>query len=331
IEPLDDYFASWDEADQFAESTLEAASIGGTLYGIPYNTNGRALAYRKDVLEDLGLDVPQTWTELIETARTITAETDMFGLFLCSDVSGPRGPQEFLSWYYQVSGGENMFTVSGAAGDQVSYDATVEELEIVLSLYDAAFAGNNPAVDPNERGNGWESEDPGFVAGRWAMAPMGPWLWGRRGDSESARDVLENRTALASLPVYEDGEPATYLEVKSIMMNVASEHKDEAWELMKFITSEDMMARWLVDSGGIPPRQDSLESDIMTEAEIGWWLEGFANEVPNAVGPAPMNWGPVNEANMRAVSDVIYDERSPADAAQWLHDQVSGLNEAGEL
>lgn len=331
IEPLDDYFEAWEDSDQFAESTLEAASVGGTLYGIPYNTNGRALAYREDVLDDLGLDVPETWTELIEAARTITEETDMYGLFLCTDVSGPRGPQEFLSWYYQVSEKDNMFSVSGDTGEDVAYEASVDDLTIVLELYDAAFTGDNPAVDRNERGNGWESEDPGFVEGRWAMAPMGPWLWGRRQDSDTARDVLENKTALSSLPVYEDGATATYLEVKSIMMNTASEHKEEAWELMKYITSEEMMARWLVDTGGIPPRTDSLESEIFTESEIGWWLEGFAEQVPNAVGPAPINWGPVNEANMRAVSQVIYDEMSPEEAAEWLHNEVSGLNDAGEL
>jgi ABC-type glycerol-3-phosphate transport system substrate-binding protein len=207
----------------------------------------------------------------------------------------------------------------------------VDELELVLTLYDEAFKGDNPACDPNERGNGWESEDPGYVNGQWAMAPMGPWLWGRRQDSASAKDVLENRTAIASLPVYENGTPATYLEVKSIMMNSASDTKDQAWELMKFIASEEMMARWLVDSGGIPPRQDSLEMDLFQEADIGWWIQGYANELDKAVAQAPINWGPVSEANLRAVNYVIYDQRTPREAAQWLYDEVTGLLEAGEL
>jgi ABC-type glycerol-3-phosphate transport system substrate-binding protein len=328
IEPLDSYFDAWEESDQFVESTLTPLTIDGKLYGIPYNTNARAMVYRTDVFEELGLEFPETWTELIQAARTITAETDMHGLFLCTKVGGPRARQEFISWFFQVNGGEGMFTVSG---DEVTYNASVDELEIVLTLYDEAFKGDNPACDPNERGNGWESEDPGYVNGQWAMAPMGPWLWGRRQDSASAKDVLENRTAIGSLPVYENGTPATYLEVKSIMMNAASEDKEKAWELMKFITSQEMMARWLVDSGGIPPRQDSLEMDLFQEADIGWWIQGYADELDKAVAQAPINWGPVSEANLRAVNYVIYDQRTPREAAQWLYDEVTGLLEAGEL
>lgn len=328
IEPLDGYLEEWEMSDQFVDSTLEPLRIDGKLYGIPYNTNARAMVYRKDVFEELGMDPPETWTELITAARRITAETDMHGLFLCTKVGGPRARQEFISWFFQVNGGEGMFTVSG---DDITYNASVEELETVLTLYDEAFKGDNPAVDPNERGNGWESEDPGYVNGQWAMAPMGPWLWGRRQDSESAKDVLENRTAIMSLPVYEEGTPATYLEVKSIMMNSASEHKEQAWELMKFITSKEMMARWLVDSGGIPPRNDSLEMDLFQESEIGWWIQGYADELDKAVAQAPINWGPVSEANLRAVNYVIYDQRTPREAAEWLHNEVTGLLEAGEL
>ncbi len=49
IEPLDSYFSEWADSSQFVESTLEPLRINGKLYGIPYNTNARALIYRKDI------------------------------------------------------------------------------------------------------------------------------------------------------------------------------------------------------------------------------------------------------------------------------------------
>jgi ABC-type glycerol-3-phosphate transport system substrate-binding protein len=174
-------------------------------------------------------------------------------------------------------------------------------------------------------------EDPGYVDGKWAMAPMGPWLWGRRTESELAQDILDNKTGIAPLPVPADGVPATYLEVKPIMLNAYSADKDAAWELIKFITSKEKMAQWLIDSGGIPARTDSLEMPEFVESDIGWWLQGFANELPISVAMAPINWGPVSEANMRAVNAVIYDEQTPAEAAQWLYDQIQQLKANGEL
>ena len=332
IDPLDERFAAWDESGMFVESTLAPLRIDGKLYGIPYNTNARALVYRKDIFEEHGLAVPTTWGEYVETARKITELTngEVYGAFLCSEIGDPRAPQEFISWYFQVSGGKDMFSV---VDGEVQVDVTVEQLEKVLTLYDQMFDTSVPfpAIDPNVRGTGWPVEDPGYVAGDFAMAPMGPWLWGRRVESDVAKDILDNKTGVTSLPVSEDGVPATYLEVKPIMLNSHSANKDEAWELIKFITSKEKMAQWLIDSGGIPARTDSLELPEFVESEIGWWLQGFANELSKAVAVAPVNWGPVNEANMRAVNYVIYDEQTPAEAAQWLYDQIMQLKANGEL
>jgi ABC-type glycerol-3-phosphate transport system substrate-binding protein len=331
IEPLDDRFAAWADSSQFVESTLAPLRIGGKLYGIPYNTNARAMIYRKDIFAQYNLKVPETWTELVLTARKITELTGgkTHGFYVCTEVGDPRAAQEFISWYYQVSGRKNLFEVGG---DQIKFNGTVDQFEKVLTLYDELFREvAHPACDPNVRGTGWPVEDPGYVAGKWAMAPMGPWLWGRRDESAGARDILENKTAITSLPVIAGGTPATYLEVKPIMLNSFSAHKDAAWELVKYITSKEKMGEWLAESGGIPARKDSLQMDVFTKSDIGWWIQGFANELPKSVAMAPINWGPVSEADLRAVNYVIYDEKSPREAAQWLYDRIMELKANNEL
>jgi ABC-type glycerol-3-phosphate transport system substrate-binding protein len=331
IDPLDEQFAAWAEHEQFVESTLTPLTIQGKLYGIPYNTNARAMIYRKDIFEDNGLEVPTTWADLVAVSRQITELTDKetHGFFVCTEVGDPRAAQEFISWYYQVSGKQHMFTVEGG---EKEFNATVDQLEQVLALYGELFDEvDYPASDPNVRGTGWPVEDPGYVAGQWAMCPMGPWLWGRRVESDIAKDILENKTAITALPVAEGGTPATYLEVKPIMLNAYSANKDAAWELIQYICSKEKMGEWLADSGGIPARTDSLELDVFTQSDIGWWIQGFANELPKSVAQAPINWGPVSEANLRAVNFVIYDEKTPKEAAQWLHDKIVELKANQEL
>ena len=324
IEPLDDRFNAWADKGQFVEATVDPLRINGKLYGIPYNTNARGMVYRKDLMDEYGLKVPTTWTEFVETARIITEKTNKqtFGAFVCTLVGDPRAPQEWISWYFQVSGKKDMFDLSSGTP---TLAATVDQFEQVLTLYDELFKGDNPACDPNQRGTGWPVEDPGYVAGKWAMAPMGPWLWGRRVESDTAKNILEKQTAIAPLPVAEGGVQGTYLEVKPIMLNAFSKNKDQAWELIKFITSKEQMAMWLADSGGIPARKDSLEEDVITKSDIGWWIKGYADLLPHSVAISPVNWGPVNEANLKAVNYVIYGEKPPADAAQWLYDQIKEM------
>ncbi|MFW6116936.1 MAG: extracellular solute-binding protein, partial [bacterium] len=236
--------------------------------------------------------------------------------------------QEFISWYYQVSNREHLFDV---ADGEVTFNGTVEQFERVLALYGDLFEDvEYPACDRDQRGTGWPVEDPGYVAGKWAMCPMGPWLWGRRTESDTAKDILENRTEITSLPVAEGGTPATYLEVKPIMLNAHSKNTDAAWELIKYICSKEKMGEWLADSGGIPAREDSLELEVFS-GKLGWWLQGFADELPKSVTMARVNWGPVKEAYLRAVNYVIYDEQTPSEAAQWLYDEIEDLRSSGEL
>jgi ABC-type glycerol-3-phosphate transport system substrate-binding protein len=330
IEPLDSYFDAWADKSQFVESTLNPLRINGKLWAIPYNTNARGLVYRKDILQQYNLKVPKTWNELITTARQITKASNkkIFGLFVCTLVGDPRAAQEFISWYFQVSGKKPLFDVTPTAK---KLNGTPEQFEKILTLYGDLFKGDFPACDPNERGTGWPTEDPGYANGRWAMAPMGTWLWGRRSESTTAKDILENKTVIAPLPVAEGGIPATYLEVKPIMMNKFAKDKKAAWDLIKYICSKEKMGEWLADSGGIPARKDSLQMDVFTKSAIGWWIQGYANLLPQSVAQEPINWGPVSEANLKAVNYVIYGEKTPKEAGKWLYDKIMELLKAGEL
>jgi ABC-type glycerol-3-phosphate transport system substrate-binding protein len=323
IEPLDTQFAAWADKDQFIAATVDALKIGGKLYGIPYNTNARGLAVRKDILDQYSLKIPTTWAEMLDSARTITQKTNkkVFGFFTCTLVGDPRAPQEFISWYFQVSNGKKMFDTSGSSAKLV---ATAAQFEQVLTLYKDVLTGDNPAMDPNQKATGWPVEDPGFANGKWAMAPMGPWLWGRRSESATATDILENKTEIVPLPIPEGGGHFTYLEVKPIMLNHYSKNSAAAWDLIKFICSKDQMGLWCAGSGGIPARKDSLTIPAF-QTEIAKWVKEFGALLTQGVALEAVNWGPVNEANMKAVNFVIYDQKTPKDAAQWLVDQINTL------
>jgi hypothetical protein len=71
--------------------------------------------------------------------------------------------------------------------------------------------------------------------------------------------------------------------------------------------------------------------DVFTKSAIGWWIQGYANLLPQSVAQEPINWGPVSEANLKAVNYVIYGEKTPKEAAKWLYDKIMELLKAGEL
>ncbi len=53
-------------AGRFYKSTLDSTSFQGGVYGIPEQANFMMVFARTDILDSLGLSIPQTWTEFLE-------------------------------------------------------------------------------------------------------------------------------------------------------------------------------------------------------------------------------------------------------------------------
>ena len=62
-----------DELAAFFPSTVEAATYGGRIWGMPWNMNVGLLYYRSDLLAKYGLAPPATWTELVAAGRARSA------------------------------------------------------------------------------------------------------------------------------------------------------------------------------------------------------------------------------------------------------------------
>ncbi|MFJ4998586.1 ABC transporter substrate-binding protein [Microbacterium sp. NPDC088619] len=75
--PLNDLFDKY--ADDYglgdiSESMREGMSFDGELYALPMQAQMFVMAYRTDIFEDLGLEVPTTFDEMIAAAEAIKAE-----------------------------------------------------------------------------------------------------------------------------------------------------------------------------------------------------------------------------------------------------------------
>ncbi|WP_449340522.1 extracellular solute-binding protein, partial [Streptomyces chartreusis] len=74
-------FGDWSEAKDTDPTAKQSVTVDGKIYGAPFYVGVRALYYRTDIFEDLGLEVPKTMAELATTARRIrAAEPELYGL-----------------------------------------------------------------------------------------------------------------------------------------------------------------------------------------------------------------------------------------------------------
>jgi ABC-type glycerol-3-phosphate transport system substrate-binding protein len=334
LSPITSQFAAWSDRAKFFPSTVAALSYNGQQYGVPYNTNARGMLVRKSILKHYGLKIPTTWAELLETASYITTKganetsygpvLNMSGFGICTKVSSVRGPQEWISWFFQLN--KHMFKLDPAT-KKWSLNTTPAEIAKVYQLYHDLFYGatgkNSPAADPQYLGIDYNFEDAGYVTGKFAMVPEGPWMLSYAAYGGQSKYIIEQDTAIVPLPVAPGGGSGTYLEVKPLLLNKYSPNQAAGWEAIQFLSSKKILSTWSADSGFIAPRTDAQASD--------WWHKDFGALVPSGVALDPLNWTAVFDAIFKVLQTVVYKQATPAQAGIALHGRLSQLLAQGVL
>ncbi len=108
--PLNDFLESnpIEDFDELPTGMLDAMTIDGKLYGIPFRHATAALHVNTAILADLGLEVPTTFEELLEVARASTHTREdgvkVFGLVLderapthITDIARAQSNGDFLT------------------------------------------------------------------------------------------------------------------------------------------------------------------------------------------------------------------------------------------
>ena len=74
-------FEGWEEVlSHYSESSYEQYRLDEHIYAVPETQTFNVMFYRKDVLEELGIEVPQTWDDLIEAFPTIQGSNLSVGI-----------------------------------------------------------------------------------------------------------------------------------------------------------------------------------------------------------------------------------------------------------
>lgn len=252
IRPLDDLVAAHG-ADIPKHQLI---TIDGKVMAVAFMANAQHLVYRKDVLDQIGVEPPKTYEEMLEAAKTIREQGIMENPVGGAYAAGWNLAEEFVNMYIG-HGGE--FFKPGSAEVAINNEQGVAALNMMKSLTEYM----NPDFlthDSNATSAEWE-------AGNVALMNM----WGSRTgvlmDAEgSAPEVYENTTVGAPMTVAGGTIPASTLWW-------------DGWTVAKNISDEDATATFLAMKHGTSSA--ILNDETMSQAV--WMIEGYT--------PAPVNAG----------------------------------------
>lgn len=219
-DPPDINTSTFDQvADLWAADSLETVtdvveqveSVAGEAMAAPFTQNGDTwevthgiytgtFHYRQDVYDQLGLEVPETFQELLENARIIDeSDMDVRGYGLAGRKVG-KSQDEFQTYLAHMG-------VSPIGLRWADPDAR-EELEIhfpeeeVVALLE--FFQDLSQYSPDPTGLGWASSIQNYIGGQFAQQyHLNNWPVGIAG-AAGVTPIAEN-TGVAPLPTWEEG------------------------------------------------------------------------------------------------------------------------------
>ncbi len=299
--------------DNFIATDL-AQGPEGEIYALPWTTDTFTLVYNSELLEQAGVTPPTTWDGLLEASRKIAADTGKTGFGFPAG-SAALNTTWFLANYYWWSHGKNLVEQA----EDGSYRMGLSEADIVEVIeYLQAFIGEGGNPDANISASNWS--DPAIMeaiaSGEQAFGFMPPGTLREivaTYQERSGSDETPFRTT--TIPEGTDGA-ISHVGGRSLAINVNTEHPEEAWKLIEFLSSGEFFTEHLTV-------QLPAQKDLLDKLEFGPELSGYTDQLQNA-----RSWGdyanpftPIGSMQAelgREFGSVFVGEKSAEDAAASL-------------
>jgi len=213
----------------FMTGPLEKVKTNGGYFVLPYIGFYEGLFWNKEIFDKYSLEAPTTYDNLVKAVETLSG-TDVIPF-----AASIKLPQYLLETF--------ILSQAGPDGQKDHFDASwAPALDAIKDLYDkGAFPKDTLSL----------SDDDVrllFGEGRASMMVNGSWAVNAVKDNPNMRV-----TAIPTLPGGQGGEHAIVSGYGSgwFLSKEASERSDESLKFIKYMTSPEIMARFL-EAGGSP-------------------------------------------------------------------------------
>ena len=244
---------TYDREDLVAAYVNSGAVAGGrrgylsgptsAMYGVPFGAETSIMAYRADIFDEYGLQVPETYDELFEVAEFITENVpDMYGM----TSRGQTGPNSTHAWLLHASPyGADIFD------DQWNVTLDTPEALAATEALKRIVENSPPGVlnwGFGEQANAFLQGDSAIYVDALKIAAM---------SRDPEQSLVDGNVRYALHPVGPDGTCGS--ETGGFAMGIAenSDNKEAAFLFLQYMTSKEG-DRKIVEAGGDPVRASTL-------------------------------------------------------------------------
>lgn len=257
-------------------------SCEGRTSALPYSVMAASVIYNKEIFDAQGIEVPQTWDELIAVCDELKAAgiDPFYGTFK-DDWTVGQG------WYDYTAGGSvdviDFFDALAEEGETVGPDSPVSFQKDFAEPMDQMMQLANDYTNADAASRGYGDGNLAFAKGEAAMYLQGPWAF-----SEIAKTSPDLQLGTFPLPMTDD--PAD-LGVRvnmdlAAMIPEESHHQEAARDFLEFLYEPQNIEEYNASQLGFTPTTDApAPDDPRIEGMIEYYDAGQIYQGPSVLVP----------------------------------------------
>ena len=256
----------------YIESTLDALTVDGKLYGLPTHTDARGIIFNKALFAKAGLDTnagPKTWDDLKEYQMKLTQKPDGRNFSQVGILPFAGEAAWIFQWGWMLGGSswdvkEARYTLENPKN--------VQALKYLISLatvFGPEFLANGPKVG-------------GIAGGKVAMEVGGSWYL-----PYLAKSAKGLQFGVYDLPYPVEGVRATLGGGFAWSIARGSKRPDEAWQFVKWMAGYEGQTRLFPGIGAVPANlaaQKHVFAEVDANAKAFFEMTSYVKQFPNYPG-----------------------------------------------
>lgn len=226
-----DEVSSW-----FLDGSMEAMEYNGGYYGIPLSQAFNMMFVRTDIMEEMGLEIPQTWEEMYEVAAVlqrsnmevgIPSTTGMYATLLLQNGG------EFYGEDYKCTG----FDTTEAKEAFKTWTSFFSEYSFPVSydLYNRFRSGEMPIGITSYNFYTQLEQMAPEISGRWTMVPI-PGTLKEDGTIDRSVSISNADGTSTSSGLVQNMAVATIVNT--------SKHKEASWKFIEWLAAADTQVEY---------------------------------------------------------------------------------------
>lgn len=302
IDKIGDKVADVGGADSYLPASWSTTMIAGQedIYAVPWFVDARAVYYRTDVFKEAGVDPNEAFKDW-DTFKTALEKVN--GITIGGKKVAALGVPGKNDWNVV----HNIFPWIWAAGGSVMSEDNKsvtfnDEKGIQGAMYYTGLA-HDGLVDKASLEKNSSQIESDFGDGKSAVIITGAWLAKSfatpKDDGGMSDKAAAKNFAVAPLPAGPGGQ-VTFIGGSDLTVFSGSKHKDETWELIKFLSTDEAQHAYAQASGQLPSKNSLLDAP---DLDANMKAFSAATKYGKAYPSIPQ-WGPTETALQKHFGNV---------------------------